>query len=412
VVALNLGHSTLGIARALDGFASSITAFAAKTDDIGQGSRLLKVIRAPDSAQGDGRPLLAALIDHAQSRGERPALFPTRDLDVVFIDRFRSELSPHFRIAQAPSPTLERIINKVELTRAAADLGIPTPRTLVFDRVVPGDVAIPDDLRYPVILKAIYAHQPRALGVSVGATQPKAHVAPTASDALGQLRLLLRAGVSVFLQEFVPGATERLVICAGYASAHPHRSGAFTARKRLQYPRDAGIGHAVETIHRPDLMEATLKLLASLGYQGIFEAEYKEDSEGRAHLIEINPRHWDQHLLGTACGINVTRLALQDLFDLDADPPVYRFQRALWLNDAFALRLRLTRAPEWAELAAQLRAESPPARRMPSVFRKDDPLPALFAYTRQLGDLAGALRRASDQRLRSALSRATSPRMP
>jgi len=41
-------------------------------------------------------------------------------------------------------------------------------------------------------------------------------------------------------------------------------------------------------------------LLRACGYAGLAEVELKRDSKtGAFQLIEVNPRHWDQHELGT-----------------------------------------------------------------------------------------------------------------
>jgi predicted ATP-grasp superfamily ATP-dependent carboligase len=90
----------------------------------------------------------------------------------------------------------------------------------------------------------------------------------------------------------------------------------FTARKRLQYPPLAGTGVVVEALPIGEIVAPSKSLLAALQFHGISEIEYKRDTrDGTLNLIEINPRHWDQHGLGTAVGVNLSEAACRDMLD-------------------------------------------------------------------------------------------------
>lgn len=337
-------------------------------------------MQAPDCTEDDGIPLRNFLVRYAKGRPSRPILFPTRDLDVTFIDNHRELLDQYFAIAQARHEILDSVINKARLTATAAAFGLTTPRTVHVDASAGSYLHLPDELNYPVIIKAVYAHEPHAKNISVGTTQAKAHIAETPTDALAQAHHLVSQGVSVFIQEFIAGPTDHLVICAGYLSANDKDSRTFTARKRLQYPEDAGIGRIVETIDYPNLAKRTLALLRHVGYLGIFEAEFKEDAQGAPYLIEINTRHWDQHRLGSACGVDVSTLAINDLLGVDLALPTHQYRHAIWYDDPFTARLAMGRDANWRQLKKQLTQNAPSAKRINSIFTMSDPLPAIRIY--------------------------------
>lgn len=381
VAVLNLGHSALGIARALAPLGAKVTVFAKRTGDIGAGSRYLRVCSAPDSAEDGGAPLRDFLIRYAACCPSRPILFPTRDLDVGFIDGHRHDLVRHFAIAQPAHDILDLIINKTRLAEAAANFGIATPRTLQFDAATPDPVRLPDNLNYPLIIRAIYAHEPHAKGISVGKNQVKAHIAESSSDAIRQAKRLLDEGISIFIQEFIAGSTDRLVICAGYVGVSEKYTRVFTARKLLQYPEAAGIGQVVETTNQPELAKSTIAFLRHLGFRGIFEAEFKLDPRGVPQLIEVNPRHWDQHRLGSARGVDVSILATEDLLGARSNRGEHFYRRAVWYDDPFVMRLTARGDPIWRQLQTRLKHDAEPAHRIDSIFSLSDPVPALRIYS-------------------------------
>jgi predicted ATP-grasp superfamily ATP-dependent carboligase len=255
-----------------------------------------------------------------------------------------------------------------------------------------------------VIIKPTYAHEPRARGVSLDSISMKAAIAESPRDAQEILHRMHSAGIGVYLQEYVPGPEARLFICAGYLRSDGECA-AFTARKVFQHPPQAGIGYIVETTDQPELARQTTSFLKHLGFHGIFEAEYKQDSDGTMRLIEINPRHWDQHILGCHCGVNVSVHALSDHQGTSMAGAHYRYRSAIWYDDVFLLRLALSGDTRWRTIARRYRAASQTVTSEMSVFRLTDPFPAIICYSLVLRDLAIA----GAARIRAKLSRRLAP---
>jgi predicted ATP-grasp superfamily ATP-dependent carboligase len=139
----------------------------------------------------------------------------------------------------------------------------------------------------------------------------------------------------VLVQEWIDGGEEDLSIFGSYCAEGGEVVAAFTARKRLQYPALAGTGIVVEAVPQPDLYEPSTRLLRAAAFRGISEIEYKRDRrDGRLYLIEINPRHWDQHGLGTKVGVNLSEALYRDSTGQDRRFMTQTAGHRLWIAEA------------------------------------------------------------------------------
>ena len=69
-------------------------------------------------------------------------------------------------------------------------------------------------------------------------------------------------------------------------------------------------------------VDAALRLLEAFGYYGLSQVEFKRDPrDGGFKLMEINPRLWQWHGLATACGVDLPRIAYDDLVGESSPPP-------------------------------------------------------------------------------------------
>jgi hypothetical protein len=121
----------------------------------------------------------------------------------------------------------------------------------------------------------------------------------------------------------------------------------FTARKLRQNPALFGTGCAVETIDIPEIVPLAKHLLLAIGYDGLAEVEFKHDSvTGKWFLIEVNPRHWDQHEIGTHIGVNLSWIAYQDMIGrpCQSQVPLRPAAQFKWIAEREALTLVLRNA--------------------------------------------------------------------
>ena len=396
-VVMNMYYTGLGIARSLGERGVPVIGLSATRGVYGNFTRYARIIRCGDSRE-EPELLLRQLLELSRTLGQRAVLFPTRDHDLVFLERFRAELEPHYSLVMPSSAALERCLNKWETYVVARATGISTPRSWIAESLEEVRVAA-DQISFPCVLKPLAAHHWRS-GVNwelVGAR--KAISIASRHELLAEYATTARADRRVLIQELVPGGDDCLVIAACYVDRSGRFRGGFNTQKVVQSPALFGTGCIVQSADRPELFERTIRLLQALEFTGIAEVEYKRDAaDGDYKLIEVNPRPWDQHRLGSACGVDLVYLAYCDHAGLPVPEVRARFTARKWIAED-TLLLTLLRTLWRREGGVSTLLHHARGRRQFAIWSVRDPLPALIC----LASVAGTLARAGAQVVRRAL---------
>ncbi|MEO9177181.1 MAG: hypothetical protein ABI317_16830, partial [Gaiellales bacterium] len=113
-------------------------------------------------------------------------------------------------------------------------------------------------------------------------------------------------------------------------------------------------------------------------YRGIAQTEFRQDADdGELRLMEVNPRLWQWHGLARACGVDLPRIAYEDV--LGRPPAPVRSSRdddgRRWVAGVAHLRA------SHAEGASLRHALAPLAGRdvVEATFDLRDPLPTLIS---------------------------------
>src|SRR5262249_32389283 len=186
----------------------------------------------------------------------------------------------------------------------------------------------------------------------------------------------------VMLQEWVPGDTSGIVVWGGYIDKKRRPVQYFTARKLMEMPERCGTGCVIKAEPIPELTPLSARLCEALNYTGLAEIEYKQDSrDGVYKLIEINPRHWDWHELGTAVGVNLSFAAYSDTVGLPVQSRGLSNDQAKWVaEDSFVVSALESVYRDIQSLPQIMSLIS--GDRLLSIFRWYDPIPFLrFAAT-------------------------------
>lgn len=312
VFVMNPYYTGLGIARALAGTGVRVVALTSEHDAPGVRSRYFDAVERVPNGRDDPAGLCAALQQLAARERCKPVIFPTRDFDILFLAQHHDALAPLLELPQPARSPILRMMDKLELARTATRLGVATPLTLACETAADVERAAAS-LPFPAIVKPRLAYQWRQAGLWERIGGQKAFIVESA-DALRALYARL-AGVAsdVLVQEYVPGDDADIVVCCCCVDAAGELLGHFTGRKLKQNPPLVGTGSVVEATPVPEIVAPSVELLRAFGYRGIAEIEFKRDrAQGHYSLIEINPRHWDQHELGRLVGINISWLAYAD----------------------------------------------------------------------------------------------------
>jgi predicted ATP-grasp superfamily ATP-dependent carboligase len=241
-------------------------------------------------------------------------IYPTSDTVSWLLSRYRPELEPLFFMYQPSESAIWSLLDKKLLFEAGRRLQLDAPATYF-----PADIdelrAIAPDIRYPAILK------PRTQVLSRGGVKGKlvrSEAELTASFnafavAHSYDRLLLDRHPAIaipMVQEFHQEARDCIYSLTGFISREG-KMVTLASAKVLQYPRRLGIGLCFEhdTV-RNDLVDAIAGLCSSVGYFGVFEAEFI-DVEGNLLLIDFNPRFYSQLAFEVNRGLPLPLLAYE-----------------------------------------------------------------------------------------------------
>jgi predicted ATP-grasp superfamily ATP-dependent carboligase len=396
VVVLAGGVTALGVLRAY-GRAGIPVFVHPDTDDAIRYSRWYRplpngaggVAGAAPSESPSLAPLVAAL---ARSGLQHGFLCACTDDWNRAVAQYAESAAPRF-LSVVPTPAvLDRLQDKSQLATVLQELDVPMPATrLIRDS---SDLA---DL--PQSSETFYFLKPTDSQRFLAHFGTKGIRVPTAEKARGWLEQIVGAGMSVVLQEYIPGSFTEHYFVDGYMDRRGRTKGLFARRRLRIYPPDFGNSTAMVSVPLEDVRQAVdsvQRVLQAVGYRGIFSAEFKRDArDARFKLLEINTRPWWFIDFVVRCGVDVCRMAYDDAQGREVAPamrykigatciyPYYDFVAAQPLIQSGHLS-------RWRWMAELLPALQP-------VGCWDDPMPATVGFAR-------VMRSAVRNRLRSLVN--------
>lgn len=297
-------------------------------------------------------------------------LFPTDDHAVGLISRHHELLSQEYTVTVPPWASLRFAGDKRVLHETAGKLGIHQPWTVCpRNRGEIASLQCP----FPVILKPATRFRPNTLAT------PKAwRVENCASlkERYDEASCLVGPD-NLIIQEILPGGGE-----TQFSYAALCQDGAIlasvAARENRQFPMDFGqFSTFVETVDQPELAEASKRLIAAAGFNGLIELEFKKDPrDARFKILDINPRVWGWHTLAKRAGVDFPYL-LWRLLNGQPVPPSRGRAGERWIHwtGDVAAALQQIRAGRLS-VRDYLRSLKGPMES--ALFAWDDPAPGLL----------------------------------
>jgi D-aspartate ligase len=283
-------------------------------------------------------------------------VFPTHDESLNALSRYVDDLP-----VRAPFPAwdvLERVQSKRAQLETAESAGVDVPRTH-FPQSGDEARAAAEELGLPVLVKP---EHPIGFKQRFRRQAFRCESLDEVADAYTRAEEF-----GPMVQELVPGGDATLYTVGSYLTRDGRTLGVFCGRKLRQTPPGIGTCRVGEAVWVDEVVAAGLRLLRAYGYFGLSQVEFKHDSrDGRYKLMEINPRLWQWHGLATACGVDLPRLAYDDLTGSNPPEPSPNGDGKRW-----AITL--------------LPGERPAPQRPPyvdGVFALDDPKPGLVHLAR------------------------------
>lgn len=320
-----------------------------------------------------GPRLIEDLLALAPTLGPRPVLFMTRDETVATVSAHREMLATHYRL-QLPPPDITAALNTKAGFQAIAAQGafpIPPGAHIVTEADLPRLATLP----YPCALK------PGERNEAYDRQFAKAYRVESAVEAEALCRRILPTMPDLLVQQWIEGADDAIYFVLQYHPGGGRPPLSFTGRKAHAWPMQIGptarCGPAPEAA--PLLEPITTRFFQECGLEGWGAMEYKRDvRNGRWQMVEPTVGRSDMQIeVATLNGINLPLAAYLWQIGQEPPPPQVRpctLWRRDWLADVAAARAQ-------PEVGCWPPSDAPV---VDGYWRRDDPLPALFAYPARL----------------------------
>jgi predicted ATP-grasp superfamily ATP-dependent carboligase len=265
--------------------------------------------------------LLEILLQFGRQQPEPPVLYYETDGEMLLVAQRRDQLARHFRFVVPDADLALDLVDKARFATLAERLDLPVPRARRLDPT--GELRLSElDVNYPFILKPI-TRKPGWGSVSEPLTHasrwgrigaPAKVVEIESFDEMRRAWPRLRdAGTEFLAQELIRGPESCIESYHAYVSASGEVLGEFTGRKIRTWPVGYGHSTALETSDAPDVVELGRWCMQRMGLVGPAKFDFKRDSAGALHLLEVNPRYNLWHHLGAVAGVNLPAIAYADL---------------------------------------------------------------------------------------------------
>ena len=196
---------------------------------------------------------------------------PLSDFSAIMLSKHKNEVSAYACVAVNDYGVLSYASDKLKTMRAAADIGVPHPRTYF-------DVTCVEDLKnadYPIVVK------PRTGYGSIGF-----HVVNGYDDLVK-----LNPDMTAYLaQEYVPQDGVQYK-CEVYIDRSGDVKSACVFDKTRWFPIDGGSTCCSTTVEQPVVIDDCCRLLKYIKWLGYADIDLIEDKrDGKIKIMEINPR--------------------------------------------------------------------------------------------------------------------------
>ncbi len=305
VIVIGCSLTGYAVIRALANRNVRIIAMTYERRDVAQLSRYVsEVVHSP--APEHEEQFIACLIENAD-RWAGALIVETADNAAIALSKNKDVLSRYYRIATPDWDVLSIFIEKEKTYALAKQYDIPHPKSIPLIGLE--DLSRVSEILYPCILKPVHS-SPFTSRFHV-----KNFEVNNDQELQEKFKLCLDAGLSMILQEIIPGPDDNLYKMQGYVNSQGRLVGKFFYRKLRQHPPHFGIARVgISTDRHPDVEQLTEEMLTRANYRGYFSNEFKLDPrDGQLKLIENNCRMPRSGMLAIACGINFPWLIYQDL---------------------------------------------------------------------------------------------------
>ncbi len=283
-----------------------------------------KFFYCPNFISDEFAPFLVELAQKENLLGW--VLLPSNDHAVYSISKNKQELEQYYKIIAPDIETLDKIYDKSKLLNLAAEVNVPIPETQYFNSI---NETIDAKLKFPLITKGrfgltFYKSLGRKAFLSGSELEFREHLKQIQDKHQVE---------KTFTQELIPfdGANKTISFTA--FSVNGEIKTFWIGEKVREHPIQFGTATFARSIHKPELVEPSQRLLKALNYTGVCEIEYLLDPRnGLYKLIEINARTWLWVGLAKRCGVNYAVYIYNYLNNISTQYPTNYTLGVNWVN--------------------------------------------------------------------------------
>ena len=365
--------NALGIIRALGREGVPVYQVYHSSDTIANVSRYAQFLRSPHPEEEE-KEFLNFLLSRIPDALYPGVLIPTSDMMVLFMARYREQLSSRYRFVLPPSHLIEKFASKEGFDELARKYAFPAPKTFVPESIEDVEKIAPQ-MEYPCIIKPFYSHKWRDPRIVRRYGWIKVLQVNSSEELIEHYRFLREVDPRVVVQEYISGDDASNFSLHIYISRDGTQVLTFVGQKIRVAPIHYGVGAFVRSVREPEMESLGREFLLKAGYRGMAVINFKKDPlRKKIYGIELNPRFSLWNYLDYASGINFAWIYYRDSLELPL-PEVAGYQEnVIWVSIEKDLSAFFSYRREGAITFRQW-IKSYRGKKAFAEFAADDPLP-------------------------------------
>ncbi|MHC4738614.1 MAG: carboxylate--amine ligase [Planctomycetota bacterium] len=237
------------------------------------------------------------------------------------ISKHRSLIGQYTKVPVVAYASWIKGWDKAETLKLAIEIGVPHPKTRFISSLNEVETA-GLEIGFPLVIKPTQSCGSRGI----------AYVYTKKELIKNYIRIHAEHPLPL-IQEFIPPGGNAYGVFLLF-DRNSETKAVFVHKRLREFPVKGGPSTLRESVHKPELVDRSLKLLKALKWYGVAMVEYKEDPrDGKCKIMEINPRFWGSLPLCIAAGVDFPYLLYKMVVEGDVKPVMNYPQgiRCRWL---------------------------------------------------------------------------------
>lgn len=308
-------RASLAVTRSLGRYGCKVIVTGEREKNLASCSRYCTARYIAPSPLSDNEGYLNAMLDIVSSQNV-DVLFPMTEPATLLLAENMEKLPQSTILACPDLAKIQTVFDKSAVFRLAEEHGVAIPWTLFVDNRKDFHQKKQAVQRFPLVVKPSRSRIPVKDGFLAAGVKYAEDMA--ALEKLYQTEKSL--DFPSMIQEKIIGPGTGLFTLF----EDDHHLALFSHQRILEKPPSGGVSVVCESVHLDqEMVEASRRLLAAVGWQGVAMVEFKRDvRDGQAKLMEINGRFWGSLQLAIVSGMDFPVLFLQQLTGSRQSDPV------------------------------------------------------------------------------------------